>query len=123
MGGSVEFLLSSRDSPGLIFLRPTANPAPRNVVFLHATEPFGGLKVLVALFRKVGAWNIQVCIPSSGFFLPRRGYAASCALRRSPCCAGASRERFAYPVSSPFAIRTAQRWRSPKLRMPRRPGE
>ena len=59
MGGSVEFPSELRYLPGLIFLRPTANPAPRNVVFLHATEPFGGLKVLVALFRKVGAWNIR----------------------------------------------------------------
>src|SRR3954469_13277861 len=96
----------SRRLAGTDFLRPTTNPAPRNVVFLRATELFGGLKVLVALFRKVSAWNIQVCIPSLGFFLPRGVYAASCALRRSPCCAEASRGHFAFLGSSPFAIRT-----------------
>ena len=96
-------------------------PDAKEIVFLHAMELFGGSKVLVALFRRVSAWNIQATfIPNSGCFLPRRGYAASCALRRAPCCSGASRVRFVFRVSSPFAIRTAQRWRSPKLRMPRR---
>ncbi len=60
-------------------------------------------------------------IRSSGCFPPRRVCAASCALRRVPCCSGASRVRFVFRVSSPFAIPTAHRWRSPKLRVPQRP--
>jgi hypothetical protein len=57
-------------------------PDAKEIVFLHATELFGGSEVLVALFRRASAWNIQaIFIPNSGSFLPRRVCAASCALR------------------------------------------
>ena len=55
---------------GTDFLGPTANPAPGNVVFLRATEPFGGLKVLVALFSQGGRMEHSGLHPEFGLFSP-----------------------------------------------------
>ena len=98
-------------------------PDANEIVFLHAMELFGGFEGSCRAVRRASAWNIQATsIPSSGSLSPTLAVtprAAHCG--KFPVARGHRVRAVCFRVSSPFAIPTAQRWRSPKRRLPQRP--